>query len=522
MINIAILTYFHRNMKGLIMNISKYTIIIFLLFSSSLTWGEAFFSSVTTNEQALSNAIYNSQNKKYGSIELGSSSGVPGSIQNITIPIYIPPMISNTNKELIPPAWEVFWTINKSGIDWGWDIFWKFIGGLSGADDSLKCKSPGGQGLFFASAVIDSLDNAMETYDYSITILKSTGAMVYPYIAIIQIDHMKKLFDRAVQEKGILVRSYNNFLCLYGNCDHLKEKWFGTTKYDFAMRFEADENHLSDPYGSYLGIHDSNILIVIPKVYPKDSLIIGPDKISWLPWNWGTDWNLYKHHLSGASLAQGTTMGTKIAKITNDSSVDFILPEDLPHSTDYDLREMKKWKDIVFSDWFAPYLYQLYNARVVEYTTDNFNPAQFITRGQFVAWIVRGTNENYLKQVLIGPINEFDDVPNTHSFYNEIIAARSYGIVSGDGGTNNFRPDGYLNRAEAAKMVSLSLDYVENLPCDNIKYSDVEPADWFCQYVKFLTNRGIIHGYRDGTFKPEKYLNKAEATKIIVEMMNAR
>ena len=37
-----------------------------------------------------------------------------------------------------------------------------------------------------------------------------------------------------------------------------------------------------------------------------------------------------------------------------------------------------------------------------------------------------------------------------------------------------------------------------------ISFSDVQTADWFYEYVRYLYCRGAISGYGDGTFKPFK------------------
>jgi hypothetical protein len=54
------------------------------------------------------------------------------------------------------------------------------------------------------------------------------------------------------------------------------------------------------------------------------------------------------------------------------------------------------------------------------------------------------------------PVN-FSDVPNTHPYYQAIIDAANYGIVSGNP-DGTFRPDQPLNRAEMAKMSVIAIN----------------------------------------------------------------
>lgn len=46
-------------------------------------------------------------------------------------------------------------------------------------------------------------------------------------------------------------------------------------------------------------------------------------------------------------------------------------------------------------------------------------------------------------------------------------------------------------------------------------YNDLENYEWAKTYIEELSKKEIIHGYEDKTFKPEGYLTRAEAIKII-------
>ncbi|MBU0766243.1 S-layer homology domain-containing protein [Patescibacteria group bacterium] len=51
---------------------------------------------------------------------------------------------------------------------------------------------------------------------------------------------------------------------------------------------------------------------------------------------------------------------------------------------------------------------------------------------------------------------------------------------------------------------------------DAQSFSDVSPDNPVYEAVEFLRSQGIISGYDDGTFKPDKSVNRAEALKIII------
>jgi len=52
------------------------------------------------------------------------------------------------------------------------------------------------------------------------------------------------------------------------------------------------------------------------------------------------------------------------------------------------------------------------------------------------------------------------------------------------------------------------------------KYSDVSTWHWAFETIEKLSSKGIISGYPDGTFMPEKTITRAEATKLLMVSFN--
>ena len=75
------------------------------------------------------------------------------------------------------------------------------------------------------------------------------------------------------------------------------------------------------------------------------------------------------------------------------------------------------------------------------------------------------------------------------------------------------RPDGKITRAEVSAIFAR---LTENSAPANYspKFSDVLAYDWFCDSVMKLSNKDIIKGYPDGTFKPNKSITRAEFAVI--------
>jgi len=88
------------------------------------------------------------------------------------------------------------------------------------------------------------------------------------------------------------------------------------------------------------------------------------------------------------------------------------------------------------------------------------------------------------------------------------------GIINGfpDG---TFKPEEPVTRAQFAKMVTLALEYpTANEPATPM-FSDVTSSFWGFQSVEISAAAGLIMGFPDGTFAPDKNVTKAEAVTIL-------
>lgn len=104
----------------------------------------------------------------------------------------------------------------------------------------------------------------------------------------------------------------------------------------------------------------------------------------------------------------------------------------------------------------------------------------------------------------------FSDVPSSHRNHRAIERLKELRIVQGyDGG--GFKPGAPINRAEFTKIVMGAIG--EGYDGGNC-FPDVTDQ-WFAPFVCAAKAQGIIGGYPDGTFGPERSVTFAEAAKII-------
>lgn len=108
----------------------------------------------------------------------------------------------------------------------------------------------------------------------------------------------------------------------------------------------------------------------------------------------------------------------------------------------------------------------------------------------------------------------YPDVPEDHPSYQEIEELDQREIIQGYP-NGIFKPEDPVNRAEALKIITKSLDLAQGNNYSQ-SFPDVKTDDWFFSWVMAAKEAGIINGYADGSFKPGNTVNLAEFSKILV------
>jgi len=110
------------------------------------------------------------------------------------------------------------------------------------------------------------------------------------------------------------------------------------------------------------------------------------------------------------------------------------------------------------------------------------------------------------------PAIEFSDIKSP--LLREAVAYLvKRGIINGyPDGT--FQPDKVINRAEALKIIFAAQGIAADRPAIVPPFPDVSTTEWFAVYVEEAKSRKLIKGYADGTYRPVNEVNKAEFLKI--------
>lgn len=123
--------------------------------------------------------------------------------------------------------------------------------------------------------------------------------------------------------------------------------------------------------------------------------------------------------------------------------------------------------------------------------------------------------------------DRYTDAPFSRAETAGISVLTEVGAVSGNP-DGTFAPGRTLNRAEFVKIVLIpyidahanaysGYDYYKNGAVVNGQcFPDVTLDMWFGEYVCEAKDLGLVEGYPDGLFHPEREVNYAEAVKILV------
>ncbi|GGD89099.1 S-layer homology domain-containing protein [Paenibacillus nasutitermitis] len=131
--------------------------------------------------------------------------------------------------------------------------------------------------------------------------------------------------------------------------------------------------------------------------------------------------------------------------------------------------------------------------------------------GTYYAVINSLTNSVYS---VIYNVKTFEDI-SSHWSKASIEDMASRLILNGTG--NQFLPDDAITRAEfAAIMVrALGLSTVQQ----SAVFSDVSKSDWFYEAVSMASSYGLLQGYPDDSFRPDRSISRQEAMAITAKAM---
>lgn len=189
---------------------------------------------------------------------------------------------------------------------------------------------------------------------------------------------------------------------------------------------------------------------------------------------------------------------------------------DTPINGDTPGKPVEDFKDTQ-NHWAKDYITDLREKGIVNGDDEGkFNPNSSITRGEFVAIVVRALG---LEQKSYN--GQFKDVNKTDWYAGTIEAALENGLISPD---ETFRPNDFISRQEIAKIIASSANRLNkyNQPDGDyvISYIDSENIEnWAINAVEYVSYNGLMLGMEDGSFKPQDNATRAETATVVSRML---
>jgi len=110
-------------------------------------------------------------------------------------------------------------------------------------------------------------------------------------------------------------------------------------------------------------------------------------------------------------------------------------------------------------------------------------------------------------------LTQFKDVPEGYWAKEPIELLATIGMVGGyPNGT--FQPDRIINRAELTALL-VGAKHPGTPEAADTSFSDVPRTHWASYFIKLGADSGLVTGYKNGTFQPAKSLNRAEGVTIL-------
>lgn len=118
----------------------------------------------------------------------------------------------------------------------------------------------------------------------------------------------------------------------------------------------------------------------------------------------------------------------------------------------------------------------------------------------------------------IPPESSFSDMPDDAWYAQSVAWLENCGALA-DYPDGSFRPGNFITRAELSALLS-RLGGREAR--DGGSFNDMPDEYWAERYIRYVSAKGWVAGYPDGSFRPDSYITRAEAISIINNMRNRK
>lgn len=108
----------------------------------------------------------------------------------------------------------------------------------------------------------------------------------------------------------------------------------------------------------------------------------------------------------------------------------------------------------------------------------------------------------------------FNDTYEKHWAMRPIAFMSTFGIINGYP-DNTFKPERAITRAELVTLLMKTKPYELDASSAEVVFKDVKADHWAATYIEMASRTGLVLGYPDGSFKPKKPLTRAEGVTVL-------
>ena len=150
-----------------------------------------------------------------------------------------------------------------------------------------------------------------------------------------------------------------------------------------------------------------------------------------------------------------------------------------------------------------------HDSYIAGYPDGTVAPGRPITRAEVAAIFYRILRDDGREEIWTTKCS-YSDVPAQSWYTSQVATLTNGGILAGyKDGT--FRPQQYITRAEFATIAALFFHAPE---VEDDAFTDISDS-WARDYINRAAKLGLVSGYEDGTFRPQNQITRAEVMEII-------
>lgn len=214
----------------------------------------------------------------------------------------------------------------------------------------------------------------------------------------------------------------------------------------------------------------------------------------------------------GGSSGGGSSSSVSISKpVTSTGS-------DMPKEPDKKEEKKQNFPDVTLDYWGYESIQALFEKGVINgYEDGNFMPDNPVTRAEFGKIICKAFG------ILNDGISEvtFSDVSIGEWYYPYVATLSDIGVLKGEDG--KFFPNREITREEAAAVIKRCGKYLKKdfkaVRKATRFLDDADISDYAKESIEELYAAGIINGKGNGCFMPKEKLVRAEAAKLIYNLL---